>query len=497
MRPAKRGDWGMERWTWSGTVTVLVAMSQLGCGQMSRSAIPSVVTGAASEHPAVTALREVRAIAPRAEQAWPRFNLAEQTLFIALQPAGPLFMAGDPSPPSEFSAIDAQRDVFRRNGAPPAAFAGLFQIGLDWNGGRANATSVTAPASQWRGFGRSNALSTYLVHEAVHTFQAQRRIAVPGSFPVGGTRPRFPDSVLINVALINLEGSFLARALRASNPAATRQLARQALAARARRCGFLGAEECSAEEEIEQGEGMAQYITAVLTDAIGERVPPGGPWRDTLANALSPVRDLRRLGGLHYYDTGHAWIILLGRIAPASWEERVERDPPSRVLAAVLNATVAESRDSLIDITSPEWTEAIRAAQTAISREHARKDSAERAFWARPGVAIRVYPGAVRSTISDHSVAANGDVEDVFRFDGGPDQVTFRTPSRSACCPASYVVVAPVARRSVTVDGGAIPLDRVGTDAVGAVVLELRDVSVRFARARIRVFQDSVTIHRQ
>ncbi len=475
---------------------VVLGVGLLGCRQTGGTATqpPPVVALDPPEPPAVTALRHVRTIAANASVAWPRFTLGEQTLFIVIQPAGPMFIVGDPSPPSGFIPFDARRDVFRRNGAPPDSFAGLFHIAMDWNGGRANATSVTAPPSPWPGFDWSNSLSTYLVHEAVHTFQAQRRAAVPGSFPVGGVRPRFPDTATVNVALVNLEGSFLARALRASGSVAIEQLARQALVARGHRCWFLGAEECNAEQEIEQSEGMAQYITAILTNAIGERVPPGRGWRDTLANALSPVGDVRRLSGLHYYDMGHAWLLVLERIGPPGWQERVERDPPSRVLAEALGVSV--SRPLMDDITSPEWPDAIRSAQSAILRERVRKEAEERAFWARPGVPIRVYPGAVRSTISDHSVLANGDPEDVFRFDGGPDRVTFRTPHRALCCPASYVVVARVAGRTATVAGGAIRLDRAGGFAEGALVLELGDVSIQFARATVRVFPDSVTIHR-
>jgi hypothetical protein len=487
----------MKRALYSSSVVLVAGL--LACAQAPPPDTAFGIAGAAnsSAHPAVSALRQVRAIVPQAAQAWPGFNLGEQTLFIAFQPGGPLFMSGDPSPPAEFSAVDTVRDVFRRNGAPPALFAGLFHIGLDWNGGRANATSVTAPSSPWPGFDRSNSLAVYLVHEAVHTFQAQRRIAVPESFPTGGVRPRFPDSVLVNVALINLEGSFLARALRAPRSAGAEQLARQALAVRARRCAFLGAQECNAEQEVEQREGMAQYITAILTDAIGERVPPGKRWSDTLADALSPVKDLRRLGDLHYYDMGHAWLLLLDRLGSTGWQERVEREPPSRVLAAAFGATAVTSDETLIDTIGPEWTEAIRAAQAAIVRDRVRKDSADRAFWARPGVAIRIYPGAVRSTISDHSVTANGDTEDVFRFDGGSDRVTFRAPSRSLCCPVSYVVVARVNRRVATVDGRGILLDRPGGDATGSVVIEFGDLSVQLGRARLRVFSDSVTIHRQ
>jgi len=126
-----------------------------------------------------------------------------------------------------------------------------------------------------------------------------------------------------------------------------------------------------------------------------------------------------------------------------------------------------------------------------------RKAADERAFWARSGVPIRVYPGAVRSTISDHSTLVDGNTEDVFRFDGGPDRVTFRTPHRALCCPASYVTVARVGGRTATVDGGAIRLDRAGGFAEGALVLDLGDVSIQFARATVRVFADSVTIHRQ
>jgi hypothetical protein len=316
------------------------------------------------------------------------------------------------------------------------------------------------------------------------------RAQTPGRFR-GLPNPDFPDTSVTALALLNLEGNYLARALRAKDKSEARRWARAAVAGRSRRCGDLGPVECARERALEQSEGTATFVTAALLgEALG--YGPDGVWQDSLARALSPILDEKRLERWYLYDTGHAWLLLLERLGPAGWQERAESVAPDQVLAGIL-AVGPQASDMPVNAgEDTAWTEALESAQRVVQRTPVRRDSAEREFWERPGVPIRVYFGRVTQINKAVHVLIDGRLERTLHFGG--NEVTFRGPSRAICCPGE-MTIAPVVGRHATVDGQIVRLDRPGVNATGVVGLDLPEITLRFGSAAVAVFADSVTIH--
>jgi hypothetical protein len=428
-------------------------------------------------------LRAAEAITGTAS-VWPGFDSREQVLLAAVQPDGPVYLIGDPNPPSDFRWLDPRRMVAIREGTPPDSLLTGLRLNMDWNGRAGAATAVTFSA------GEGEYVAPFLLHEGFHTYQDQVNSEASSRFE-GRSNPAFPDTSIQALALLNLEGAYLGRALQAESAEAARALARTALAVRMHRCEVSGQEECSQERGIEQREGTAVYVQAAL---LGEALGYGGPplMRDSLARALAPVRDVRRLERWHFYDSGHAWLLLLDRFGPPGWKSQVELLSPDEVLADVLDVQKPEA-DSLVRAArqSSLWADAQRAAREAVGRGLARRDSVERAFWDRPGVPVRVYFGRVSRVSFSQTELPDGRLEQTFDF--GSNRVVIRGRGRSICCPGA-MTVATTAGRIAQVDGSAVPLDRAGAQARGTILLDLPEIELRLDRGELRVYSDSVTI---
>lgn len=315
-------------------------------------------------------------------EVWPGFDLRGQVLIATMLPDGPVYLVGDSKPPAEFRWLDRENLVAVQVGTPPDSLKAL-QLAMDWNGRRGVATVVSFTEAQ-RAY-----IPHFLVHEAFHTHQTRVSAQTPGRFR-GLPNPDFPDTSVTALALLNLEGNYLARALRAKDKSEARRWARAAVAGRSRRCGDLGPVECERERALEQSEGTATFVTAALLgEALG--YGPDGVWQDSLARALSPILDEKRLERWYLYDTGHAWLLLLERLGPAGWRERAESVAPDQVLAGILAVGPQASDMPANAGEDTAWTEALESAQRVVQRTLVRRDSAERAFWERPGVPIRVY----------------------------------------------------------------------------------------------------------
>lgn len=466
-----------------------------GCGKASHQQgdietvrLQSSGTGAAQDSGSVLSgvLRAAEAISGNTS-VWPGFDLRDQVLLAVVQPNGPVYLIGDPDPPSDYRWLDSRKRIAVREGAPPDSLLTGLRLNMDWNGRAGVATALTfAP-------GQGDHVAPFLLHEGFHTYQGQVSSRAPGRF-AGLSNPAFPDTSVEALALLNLEGAYLGRALQAKKVEAARALARTALALRIHRCEVLGTRECSQERGIEQREGTATYVqTALLGEALGY----GGPllWRDSLARALAPVRDIQRLERWHFYDSGHAWLLLLDRFGPPSWKSRVESLSPDQVLADVLNVQRPDA-DSFVRVArqSRLWADAQRSAHEAIGQELARRDSVERAFWDRPGVPVRVYFGRVSRLSTTQSQLPDGRTEQTFDF--GPNRVTTRGPARTICCPG-IATVASTAGRVARVNGQSIPLDQGRAQATGSVVLDYPEITVRLQNAEVRVYADSITIQVQ
>jgi hypothetical protein len=335
----------------------------------------------------------------RSGEAWPGFDLRSQVLIATMLPDGPVYLVGDSAPPSEFRWLDRQNLIAVREGTPPDSLALGLQLAIDWNGRRSIATAM-AFTEDLRRF-----VPHFLVHEAFHTHQHLVAAQTRGHFEKRAN-PAFPDTSVHALALLNLEGAYLARALTARDDAEARQWARTALGVRGHRCNIFGEEDCATERAIEQNEGTASYVTAALLgEALG--YGPAGVWQDSLAGALSPLVDVARLERWHFYDTGHAWLLLLARWGPTGWEARVESVPPDRVLAQVLGVQLTDSLTESA-LQSPYWHVAIPNASQVVARSLAHRDSAERVFWTQPGVPIRVYYGRPTRMSTAHRELPDG-----------------------------------------------------------------------------------------
>lgn len=437
-----------------------------------------------------------------ARAAWPGFGLRDHVLIVAAQPSGPAALVGDAAPPADYVPVDTARGIFLRLGPPPDSLSGM-RVALPWDGAPARATAVS-----YRG---ENETLPILVHEAFHTFQDRVGRERPGSFHSGAT-PDFPDTLAELVGLLNLESDHLARAVTAPTAGALRRHALAALAVRTRRCALLGEAECDTERDIEQNEGTAQYVTALV---LAGHAPRGHRVTgDSLVRALAPLRELSRLGRWHFYDTGHAWVLLLARLAPPEWQRLVERTPPDRVLAAHLGFTPMGA-DSLFAalVDSADATKYFALARQLVNSELATRDSVHRAFWSRPGVPVRLYgkslssieltpePGAtpqsfrVRAATGELVRYSVGVRESTMRFGDGANWVRTRGPTAHIGGESPAVVVlAPVAGAVAFVNERPVPLDQRGAVASGAVRLSLPGVDLAFEQAELRVYADSVTV---
>jgi hypothetical protein len=66
----------------------------------------------------------------------------------------------------------------------------------------------------------------------------------------------------------------------------------------------------------------------------------------------------------HYYNSGFAWLLLLGRLDVSDWRERVELAPPDQVLAEAIGTCNGAAADALFDValTDAGWENAQASA---------------------------------------------------------------------------------------------------------------------------------------
>lgn len=428
-------------------------------------------------------LQRTIAAKDRAARAWPGFDLERAVLIAAFRPAGPIYVIGDSSLPAGYRWLDDSRGISVREGAPPDSLLDL-QLARDWNGRVGSATAMTFTAQE------APLLPLMLVHEAFHTFQKQRQRADPRTF-AGLSDPNFPDSSSEDLALLNLESIYLARAITSSQQSAVRSNALTALAIRLRRCALLGQEECARQRAMELMEGTAAYVTSVLLDRASLA---GAPLlvRDSLARELVGMRDMSRLQRWHFYTSGHAWLILLEGLGPPDWKSSVELSSPDNVLAQVLRLEPGQA-DSLFAVAqaTPDWASAEATARTLLTAELARRDSVERAFWDRPGVPINIQFGPVRRVGRGQNLLPDGRIENTYTF--GTNRITIRGGARTICCPGVLTVV-PTTGRSALLNGRIVALDRMGSYEAGLLEIDVPELTIRMEHASLRVFRDSVTI---
>jgi hypothetical protein len=463
---------GARRFTHSGSAVLLAAWA-VACAPA-----PGV-----REHAVPDAVATVLTAMERSAEVWPDFELRQHVLIATLLPDGPVYLIGDATPPADFAWLDRGRRVAVRRGAPPDSLAVGLQLARDWHGRSGVATAVALPPEM------QQYLPHVLVHEAFHTHQNAVGARTDDAF-AGRPNPVFADTSAAVIALLNLEAELLGRAVRAGTAPEAERLARLALGVRSRRCVERGAEQCANERGIEQNEGSATYVASrLLGEVLG--YGPEGVWQDSLARVLSPLAEAGRLGRWHFYDTGFIWHVLLERFAPAGWQRQVESTPPDVVLAGRFGIT-ADAADSLAAaaLATPEAAAQAIHADRFTATLLATRDSAERAFWGRPGVPFRIHFGPVSRVSSAQRRLDDGTVEQTFDFDG--NRVIIRGPARSVCCPGQ-MTVADVTGRGARVDGRTVPLDVPGS-ASGALEIELPELEIRVPRGELRVFGDSVTV---
>lgn len=470
----------------------------VGCAPVSQTAEANHKTSGPTPAEAVHGGLSIRSAIQRTAEAsrrrapvWPGFDPQVQVLLWAVVPDGPVYLIGDPAPPAEYRWIDERHRIAIREGVPPDSLRVGLRVGRDWNGRTGVATALALgtdlPAEQ---------IPQFLLHEAFHTHQSQVNAKTRGRFS-NRANVAFPDTSVEAVALLNLEGAYLGRAVGSTDASAARALARTALALRAHRCVALGEEECAKERSLEQIEGTATFVA---TQLLGEALGHGGPavWRHSLVQKLSPVQDLSRLKRPHFYDSGHAWLLLLERIGPTGWENDVELLSPDEVLAQVLGLQTS-AVDSLVRTAkeSDLWRTAQASARVAVHGVLAGRDSAERAFWDRPGVPVRVYFGYASELSTTKSQLPDGRMEQSYDFDAS--HAVIRGPVRSVksiCCPG-VMTIALVSGHAALVDGRRVLLDQPGTHATGTIRLDLPDVAVQIKTGALRVYADSIVIEAQ
>ncbi len=442
----------------------------------------------------VATLRAAEELAGRTSAAWPGFRLDEQVLILTA-PSGPTVLAGDPRPPADFRPVSPGARIFIREGAPADSLRGL-RIGMLWNGRRATAIGYASSSAR---------MLEGLVHEGFHTHQR----SLEGKFP-GGNTPDFPDTSSVALTLLNLEGRYLARALAAPSNSEARAAVLNVLAVRARRCALLGSDECDAERRIEQKEGSAVYVAARVLAQQPKLLA------DSIRPMVTRVDDLPRLSRFHFYDTGLAWLLLLDRIGPSGWKERLGTVPPDSLFAEHLGLTTALA-DSLARVAdrSGEAEQARRDAQRALAAEAVFADSVARAFAAQSGAPVRirwrsedgtrrsqfVWIPEMRRSVKTAGQEGNrneyvmGAREARYGFANEANHMVIRAPALWVCCRNQSVEVrTPVTGRVARVDGTALPLDVPGGRAIGALTLDLPAIEFRASRAEVNVYPDSVTI---
>lgn len=435
--------------------------------------------------PVHTALRVVTEAMRGAEAAWPGFDKEPGAIIAVIGRAGPIYVLGDTTLAAGYSWLDRSRAIATREGPPPDSLQGL-RIAFDWNGRPAHATLVElSPATLPH-------TSIVLVHEAFHSHQ-RRAARLDRTRWRGRENPRFPTDSDIHLALLYLESIHLARALTAAAPDSVHRSARLALAVRASRCTRLGEAECDRQRAMELIEGSASYVASVLLDRR-----QGGrdlqATRDSLAQELVTVRDMSHVERDHYYTSGHAWLLLLEQLGAAGWKEQVERTSPDRVLAEEVMRLQPGDVVSLVNeaFNSPEWDRARLSASTVVRADVARRDSTERAFWALPGIPVRISFGPVRQLGTATGGLPGGRKQFIYTF--GTNRVVVRGDARDHCCGPGVVTIAPVEGRFALVDGRRVALDSVGVAAIGAVEIDIPELTMRMSRAQVTVYRDSVAI---
>lgn len=195
------------------------------------------------------------------------------------------------------------------------------------------------------------------MHEAFHAYQ--RRAARAGrQFGRGENSlltAQYPLFDLQNEAWSAVEGELLAAALHASKEAEARALAAQFIAVRTRRYASLDSAFVEFERHAELHEGLAQYVylrgLAVLSQSDASLRADAQKALDAETAVLrggsdAAQRSVRR----RFYATGSLLGLLLDRLAPTAWKQRVVNDDMwlDRLLAervgAVPMTTTTEQR---------------------------------------------------------------------------------------------------------------------------------------------------------
>lgn len=342
------------------SAALLIGTLLLGVGCSQASAPPDISRQ----------LHRLAELTEHSEGVWPGFDLRSHVLIATVVPAGPMYVIGDSAPPPDFRWADPVGGIAVREGLPLPEFLGLRVAG-PWRDRQGVATSFpfseqTAPH-----------LTSALVHEAFHTHQ-QKLNRESRELYVARGNACFPATSVHDLALLNLEGHYLVEALRSATEGHAWQSARLALAVRQERCDRLGPDECARQRALEQLEGTASYVEAVLTGSLSRY---GAHWRDSLASALPEVTIEEELVRGHYYESGLTWLLLLERLDMHDWKESVAATPPDALLAEHLDPQNRNGWGPLSRAAteSDAWTTAYARADEAIKR------------WSGPGSKVRAW----------------------------------------------------------------------------------------------------------
>lgn len=420
------------------------------------------------------AMAEVVRVAPRSAMAWPGFTLQDQLIVIASPSAGLVIVHGDSA--SHPNCLRHPRFAslrYWRGNLPDSLPAKMFAA--DWNGTRGTATIFPVPPGAIR-FAAAGA-----IHESFHTFQVGLEQRDSSRFPRVGEAD-FPVRSVDAVALLSLEATYLGRALTEPDPELAAEHARHALAVRHHRCSDSTAR-CTAERGIEHHEGAAVFATATLLGRV-DGYGPAGAWQESIAGAISPVRERSRLPRWHFYDTGLIWYTLVRRFAGEMPHLTLERTPPDIVLARVLGY------DPAADGTAQPKVLAGAAHDSAYAAARA----AEWGLATRPGaeesIPIRVHFGKPTSFRTTTGVDPQRGLVTSIEF--GSNRMEFIGESTSSCCPGARFL-APANGRVAIVDGVPYALD-VPVTVSGALTIRTDEMTVTMPRAELRIMPDSVVI---
>jgi hypothetical protein len=325
------------------------------------------------------------------EKIWPGFRPDTIPVAFVLPTHGSVVLNWPGPVPSGYEAIPGVRNALWRD----QRALGAASMGVSL-GGRSVAQVVVSSLDP------SDLLPT-AVHEAFHVFESAsikpgRRFGRQENAFYVSSYPVFDEE---NEMLFAREGELLLRALRATNVAAKRDLARQFVAVRRARHRHLDDAYSQFDRASELNEGLAQYaLLRTLEIMIADQTLPAD-WRALARKQLaSQDAKLADLTGnisqsfrLRYYSTGPAQARLLDALSPnATWkQELVDRNETLQdALTRLSGLDALESR--LLGLATLE-SDSVRAAGIAragIERLRALRAAQVDSALARPGILLEL-----------------------------------------------------------------------------------------------------------